>query len=194
MKHRVEKKASLRVSAWSGGSTTELFIHPGDADLAKRNFELRVSSATVETEESLFSSFAGYIRHIMPLTGGMRLVHEGRRETALAPLQTDTFEGDWTTRSFGKCTDFNLIHRPGWRGEIYAADSSSPYACAGGFTCVYARSATRIEATNETGESFEARLDAGDLLVVETEPGELSRFRVLECLAPPVVAAAALSE
>ncbi|MDR1048301.1 MAG: HutD family protein, partial [Synergistaceae bacterium] len=66
MKHDVKKRASLRVAAWSGGSTTELFIYPGDADLAKRNFELRVSSATVEAEESLFSSFAGYVRHITP--------------------------------------------------------------------------------------------------------------------------------
>jgi hypothetical protein len=127
----------------------------------------------------------------------MRLVHEGRREVVLTPLRTDTFEGDWTTRSYGRCTDFNLIHRPGWKGEIYPADSSSPFLCAAnGFTCVYARDAARIETTDETGEPFEARLDRGDLLVVETGPEagpdseKFPRFRVLECLAPPVVAAA----
>jgi environmental stress-induced protein Ves len=191
MKRDIKKRDSLRVSAWSGGSTTELFIYPGDAVLAKRNFELRVSSATVEAEESIFSSFAGYVRHITPLTGEMRLVHEGHREVLLTPLQVDTFEGDWTTRSYGRCTDFNLIHKPAWKGEIYSISSLLlPFSCAaGGFTCIYAQSdATKIEATGET-ESFKAKLDCGDLLVVETGPRELSRFRVLECLVPPVVAA-----
>jgi environmental stress-induced protein Ves len=194
MRHHVKKKASLRVAAWSGGSTTELFIYPDDADLAKRNFEVRVSSATVEAEESVFSSFTGYVRHITPLRGEMRLVHEGHGEITLTPPRTDTFDGEWTTRSYGRCTDFNLIHRPNWRGEIYFADSPLPFSCASnGFTCVYACDATRIGLKSETGELFEVRLDSGDLLVVETEPKEpekLPQFRVLECSTPPVVATA----
>ncbi|MDR1977864.1 MAG: HutD family protein [Synergistaceae bacterium] len=195
MKSDVRKKDSLRVAAWSGGRTTELFIYPGDADLAKRNFELRVSSATVEAEESTFSSFAGYVRHITPLTGEMRLVHElreQRREVTLTPLRVDAFEGHWTTRSFGRCVDFNLIHRPNWKGEIYAAPEGT-YPCAvDGFTCVYARCGdTRVQVTGEETESvlFEAKLDLGDLLVVETGP-ELVRLRVSRCPEPAAVAAA----
>ncbi|MDR1379119.1 MAG: HutD family protein [Synergistaceae bacterium] len=191
MRYDVKKRLSLRIAAWSGGSTVELFIFPGDTDLAKRNFELRVSSATVEVEESVFSSFAGYIRHITPLTGEIRLIHEGHGEVLLAPSRIDTFEGKWTTRSYGRCVDFNLIHRPNWKGEIFFADSPLLFSCAAdGFTCVYAQDEnTRVELKSETGESFEVRLDCGDLLVVETGPKELPRFRVLECAIPPVVAA-----
>jgi environmental stress-induced protein Ves len=187
----VKKRESLRVAAWSGGSTIELFIYPGSADLAKRNFELRVSSATVETEESIFSPFAGYIRHIMPLRGEMCLVHEGHHKVVLTLSQTDTFKGDWTTRSYGKCTDFNLIHKPSWKGEIYPAFPLWAFPCVSdGFTCIYAQGdTTRIEVTSETA-SFNAKLDCGDLLVIETGSKELSRFHVLECIVPPVVAAA----
>ena len=191
MKSDVKKRDTLRVSTWPGGSTIELFIYPDDADLAKRNFELRISSATVEAEESTFSPFEGYVRHIAPLTGEMRLVHEGHHEAVLAPLQIDTFEGGWTTRSYGTCTDFNLIHKPGWKGEIFSAPASAILPCAPhGFTCLYAQSATKIETANESGERFEVRLGHGDVLVIETGPEERARVCVQECLVPPVVAAA----
>jgi environmental stress-induced protein Ves len=191
MKCDVKKRESLRIATWSGGSTTELFIYPDEADLAKRNFELRVSSATVEAEESIFSPFAGYIRHIMPLRGKMRLIHEGRHAVVLTPSQIDTFEGDWTTQSYGKCTDFNLIHKPEWKGEIYSASPLLTFPCASnGFTCIYAQDdATRIEVTSEA-KSFDAKLACGDVLIIEMKSKELSRFRILECLTPPAVAAA----
>ncbi len=119
MPYAVTRKHEFVPQPWAGGSTTELFIHPRGATNAARDFEIRISTATVEQEESVFSEFSGFERHIAPLTGTMRLEHEGQYHSVfLRPYDTNTFSGDWTTRSFGACVDFNLIHRPGWNGSI----------------------------------------------------------------------------
>ncbi len=45
-----------KISTWSGGTTTELFIYPEVAEYSERNFDFRISTATVEVEESNFYS------------------------------------------------------------------------------------------------------------------------------------------
>ena len=54
--------ADYRTSCWSGGTTTEIFIWPEDADYAARRFAVRISSATVELEESDFTALPGVTR------------------------------------------------------------------------------------------------------------------------------------
>ena len=44
------KPEEYAVSEWAGGKTTQLYIYPQDSEYAKRNFLLRISSATVECE------------------------------------------------------------------------------------------------------------------------------------------------
>ena len=46
--------ADFRTSAWSGGTTTELFLYPEGGSYAARDFLFRISSATVDLEESDF--------------------------------------------------------------------------------------------------------------------------------------------
>ena len=50
MKCKIFSPEQQRVSSWSGGQTRELYIAGGAADYAARDFLLRLSSATVETE------------------------------------------------------------------------------------------------------------------------------------------------
>ena len=167
---RVEllKKGSFRTATWAGGTTTELFIHPGTSDCGARDFEVRVSSATVEIEESVFSDFKGYVRHIAPLEGGMRLRHEGHREVSLAPFEADSFDGAWCTRSYGKCVDFNLIHRDGWRGGIIALGTDGRLDCpVGGFTGIYVVSDGTTVAVVSEGEAQCLSADRGDFILVD---------------------------
>lgn len=56
---KVITKEQQKTSTWSGGTTTQLAIYPEDADYGKRNFTWRLSSATVEAEESVFTSLPG---------------------------------------------------------------------------------------------------------------------------------------
>jgi environmental stress-induced protein Ves len=178
MKREVRRKGRLATSPWAGGVTTELFIHPAWAVCADRNFELRVSSATVETETSTFSDFSGFVRHITPLSGTLKLVHEGQREAFLGVREVDAFDGGWTTRSFGRCTDFNLIHSPGWRGAISFIQGAGTIPCAAdGFTVFYALSGGVLIGI-ASQEASETVLASGDLLIVETGVGENCEARL----------------
>ncbi|MDR3255319.1 MAG: HutD family protein [Synergistaceae bacterium] len=190
----IKKNSDHTACVWSGGRTTELFIYPETAKLEERNFYFRVSTATVEQEESIFSRFPGYVRHITPLAGGMKLIHGGRYAATLRPASVDIFDGSWATRSFGKCTDFNLIHRPEWMGRIGTLAHSGELRCPqSGFTIVYARHGAILE-IKKGDEKFTEELGDGDLLAVETGQGESCLIRLSAgkiAAGPPVFATAA---
>ena len=103
---------------WASGTSTEIFIYPADASFAERNFLFRISTATVEAEESNFTFFEGITRHLMILKGELDLIHEGRYSKHLKPFDQDIFSGEWSTRSKGKVTDFNLMLKNGPTGLL----------------------------------------------------------------------------
>lgn len=113
----IHKKDQITTN-WSGGETTELFIYPEETEYQKRNFKFRISTATVEIDESTFTPLAGVDRTLMVLDGKMKLIHQDHHFIELSPLNSDQFIGDWITRSEGKCTDLNLMCREGTKGEI----------------------------------------------------------------------------
>lgn len=94
---------------WSGGLTTELFIYPKDAHYAKRDFEFRLSTATVEIQESIFTPLPTIARTLLVLDGEMKLDHKHHHTTVLCAGNIDRFDGGWETSSIGKCVDFNLM-------------------------------------------------------------------------------------
>ena len=100
-------------SVWSGGATTQLLIAPAGADYAARDFLWRVSSATVELDESDFTALPDYERLIATLRGGITLRHDGGAPTELRPYEVHAFSGGEQTHSRGRCTDFNLMLRRG---------------------------------------------------------------------------------
>ena len=100
-------------SAWSGGSTTQLVIAPAGASYADRDFLWRVSSATVEREESDFTPLPDYDRLIATLRGEIALTHNGGAPLLLRPFEVHAFSGADSTHSLGRCTDFNLMLRHG---------------------------------------------------------------------------------
>jgi len=103
---------------WASGTSTELFIYPADGSFADRNFLFRISTATVSAEESTFTFFEGITRHLMILKGELSLIHEGRYTKHLKPYDQDIFSGEWSTRSKGKVTDFNLMLKDGATGSL----------------------------------------------------------------------------
>lgn len=113
-------KEQQKTSKWSGGTTTQLAIYPEDADYGKRNFLWRLSTATVEAEESVFTSLPGIDRIIMILKGEIVLEHEGRYKKVLGKFDQDSFSGSWVTKSIGQAIDFNLMMREGCQGRLEA--------------------------------------------------------------------------
>ncbi len=107
------RPADYVTTQWSGGSTTQLAIAPAGAVYADRDFLWRVSSATVELDESDFTALPDYRRFISTVHGDMILSHNGGAELTLHPGDIHAFDGGDDTHSRGRCTDFNLMLRKG---------------------------------------------------------------------------------
>ena len=115
------KHGGYQESVWSGGTTTQLWIWPEDADYAKRNFIWRVSTARVECEESEFTHLPGIERCLMILEGGVTLHHRDHYDKELKRYDQDNFSGDWHTVSRGCAKDFNLMTSAG-EGRVQVAE------------------------------------------------------------------------
>ncbi len=118
MKYTLYKKESYKESRWMGGTTTEFAIYPETSKYIDRNFVWRISSATIDTDESTFSKLPDHDRVLMVLDGEVVLSYEGQRVARLKALEQDRFDGAWLTKSFGKITDFNLMVRKGCEGYL----------------------------------------------------------------------------
>lgn len=110
---------NFKISKWSGGTTTELFIYPLTENFQDRNFDFRLSTATVDVETSLFTPLNGYNRVLMVLKGEMELIHKNHHNKRLKKFETDSFKGEWETESKGQCSDFNLIYRGDLDPELW---------------------------------------------------------------------------
>lgn len=109
--YEIIRADAQHVTRWSGGETRELYLAPAGASYAARNFALRLSSATVEVDESTFTDLPHYVRDLMPLEGTVRLQHDDGDVITLTPFETDRFFGDQKTKSWGRCRDFNVMMR-----------------------------------------------------------------------------------
>lgn len=112
------KSNKLLVNKWSGGTTTQLAIYPKDADYKKRNFLFRVSTASVESEESVFTKLPGVSRKLMILDGEIKIEHKNQYSKTIKKFEQDGFSGDWETKSHGKAIDFNLMTTGLTQGKI----------------------------------------------------------------------------
>ena len=118
MKTTLLKSDQFQRNVWSGGTTVELFVFPPEASYARRDFRFRLSSATVESESSEFTSLPGISRKLRLLSGSLTVHHEGHHSKTLKKFEVDQFEGDWKTSSIGQCTDFNLMTSGKSRGNM----------------------------------------------------------------------------
>ncbi|MDF2571006.1 MAG: HutD [Sporomusa sp.] len=173
-------KNEQTTSTWSGGTTTQITIYPKDAIYSNHNFIWRLSSANVELEESTFTSLPSIWRLIMVLEGELKLEHTGHHSVQLKPFEQDSFSGDWTTKSFGKVRDFNLMMADGCSGELIAIEikenASSKTAVqppnSGSFsklTTAFYCVVGKLRATIDDSDVYE--ISQGDLLLLSTDKG-----------------------
>jgi len=121
----VIRKKQHKTSEWSGGTTTEIYIYPKGEIYNEQKFKWRLSSAKVEVEKSTFTALEGISRLIMIIKGELILEHEGHHNAKLKAFEQDSFCGQWTTTSFGKVTDFNLMMAQGCIGKLEAISVKS---------------------------------------------------------------------
>ncbi|MCL2519762.1 MAG: HutD family protein [Spirochaetaceae bacterium] len=166
-------KEEFSTSNWGGGCTTQLFLYPAEASYAKRNFQLRLSTATVNQSPSTFTSLPGYRRILMPLNAPLKLAFTGQGEAELNPFEVAKFAGEWLTVSYGRCTDIGLMLADGWDGKMQAVSKSGQYQFTAGFTALYA--------LNDEVKAFvlgqKYILEQGDLLLLEID--SLDNFKLI---------------
>lgn len=122
MKVEIVKKEDQTTANWAGGTTTELFIHPKETSFVNRDFDFRISTATVEVEESTFTIFNKLNRILMILEGELEINHVDRYSKSLKKFDQDSFHGEWPTTAKGKVTDFNLIFNDKIEGNVNELD------------------------------------------------------------------------
>ncbi|HKC69041.1 MAG TPA: HutD family protein [Bacteroidia bacterium] len=105
------KKEQLTTTNWQGGTTTQLAIYPETAIYKNLDFIFRISTATIEVEQSTFTSLSNVARVIMVLDGELNIQHKNQYTKQLKKFETDSFSGNWETTSIGKVTDFNVMTR-----------------------------------------------------------------------------------
>lgn len=108
----IEKKTceDYLSTKWSGGQTTELLVEPDSSSLAKRDFDFRLSTATVIMNTVKFSDFTGYQRILMSLDNPVRLGQLGSW-ISLNAFEPHHFDGKLKTTCQGECQDFNVIFK-----------------------------------------------------------------------------------
>ncbi|NLD18672.1 MAG: HutD family protein [Clostridiales bacterium] len=112
------KENEFVVSKWSGGSTSETGIFPSASKYLERDFIWRLSSATVDLEESSFTRLPDYDRILMVLEGEAVLAYGQQRSVSLKQYEQDSFDGGIKTKCFGKIRDYNLMVRKGCAGRL----------------------------------------------------------------------------
>lgn len=103
---------------WAGGKTTQLYIYPPQAQFVKRDFDFRISTATVEVGESDFTPLPGYERILLILDGELELTHNEQKPLTLPVYTPHHFLGSWNTHAKGNVRDFNVIYKPGLQVEV----------------------------------------------------------------------------
>lgn len=125
----VRKPKDYKTSLWSGGTTTELYIYPEDAVYKEGNFQCRISSATVEVDQSDFTSLPGVKRYLSIFSGSLEMIHGEADKVSLEPYEVDCFDGGIPTVSYGKVVDFNLMLKNGADGKMEAAKLAVGETC-----------------------------------------------------------------
>jgi len=111
MSIQVKKNTEITCNRWAAGTTSELYIWPSHANFIARDFDFRISTATVEQAETTFTKFEGYSRELLILAGELKIHHENLYSKTLQVFDVDSFEGDWNTKAEGMVSDFNIIYR-----------------------------------------------------------------------------------
>ena len=159
----------FQVSDWSGGKTKQLYLSPPTGHYSKRDFDYRLSTATVELAESQFSDLSGFHRILMSLDHTLHLHNASRQEeTVLAPFTPYVFEGSDSITSRGTCTDFNLIYSDHYQGQMLAISDREELSQDEAIQFIYALSDLMVTGTGLPS----LNLETGQLLIVEKEAQE----------------------
>ncbi len=101
-------KTSIQPMIWDGGETFEYFIFPDDTSYLQKDFQIRVSRATIAKSPSLFTQFDYYQRYLVMLDNDLKIVRNEISEQYLRH-QVFKFASKEKILSYSLGNDFNLM-------------------------------------------------------------------------------------
>jgi len=108
IKITIIENEKLQPIQWDGGLTYEYFIYPENAKYKDKNFDFRISCATIEKTPAVFTQFKGYNRYLMMLDNEL-IISRNQLEEAYAQHQIFDFDSNDHILSYSKGNDFNLM-------------------------------------------------------------------------------------
>lgn len=108
---------NYRVSNWSGGQTTQVYIYPEHSSYAERDFTFRISAASIRESPSVFTQLEQYDRILVSTEQSIVLQLQDKN----VDLETYTpfyFSGAEPVTSIGTTTDFNVMMRKGHKATL----------------------------------------------------------------------------
>jgi environmental stress-induced protein Ves len=169
MNIKIISKNDITPSFWDGGKTYEYFISPANSNFAARDFEFRISSASIEKIPSSFTNFKGYQRYLVMLDNELKVNRNGVDEVY---SEKEIFEFDSTDsiQSFSLGNDFNLmIKREGSPFDLEVKTLNNDLESS--FVFIFTLEETSVKINQQ-----EFKLNLNDLLVVENEAEIIKSF------------------
>lgn len=131
------KKSELQQGKWSGGTTTELYIFPETARFGNDRFDFRISLATVDVMDTVYTPFPGIMRNLTVLDGTIDL-YDRTEKISLQAGDTFIFSGDSTITCHGLATNFNILYDPrAYNVETAFIERANKSITIEGFTLIY---------------------------------------------------------
>jgi environmental stress-induced protein Ves len=127
---KVLRKYDYTTTQWSGGETTELLIFPLASNFSDRQFDFRISIATINVNESNFTALPGIQRTLLLLEGELQLEHKHHHTSHLLPFDQDSFEGSWETHCLGSGTDMNVMTKSPYTCSVSVSESGPLHSTA----------------------------------------------------------------
>ena len=152
MNIRILDPSTRRVTAWSGGTTTELYLYPSDGSYAERRFLFRISSATIDVPESRFTRLDGVTRYLTPLSEGFYLKRNGHWQY-LPNGDVLCFSGEDDILSRGSGRDLNLMLK-GARGKMRILPKGDHALTLHAFLFLFCPEETNVNGTTVPANGF----------------------------------------
>lgn len=163
MKIQIIRDSALKAAIWDGGKTYEYLIFPESAVYAERDFEFRISSASIEKTPSVFTRFNGYQRFLLMLDNDLNLVRNGVKEH-YAKLEIFSFSSADEIVSSSLGQDFNLMLKNGSSAKLSVA---SQFEDISRFLFYFALEEVEVEVNQQ-----KYMLLKKDLLFIKNDDGE----------------------
>ena len=115
----------------------------------------------------------------MIIEGELLLEHEGHYRKVLKRFDQDSFNGSWTTKSYGKVVDFNLMMGEGCEGDLEAIHLDGETTKAvdfqnkkGFFRCVQVVYCVNGEVSIKAAAEDKTIIHKGDIILIKAKDCE----------------------